>query len=247
MVQTGERQGQVRTALVAGHRVDLVDDDRAHGAQRRARPLGGQKDEERLRRRDQNVGRLAQHLGALGLGRVARADGGADRAQRDPALVGQRADLRERSLEVALHVVGQCLEWRHVDDQSLVAERARLCPAHDLVDRGQERGEGLSRSGRRRDEDVAAGAHRGPAKDLRLRRLPEAVREPIGDEGVEVFGHQGRRGRVGRTYVRTSPSGSYRLNVPTSDPVASTCELIAPSRSRGRTLGLTCTNDSSSA
>ena len=54
--------------------MNLVDDDRVHRAQRLAR-VRRQQQIERLRRRDQNVGRLPLKAGALGLRRVAGADG----------------------------------------------------------------------------------------------------------------------------------------------------------------------------
>jgi hypothetical protein len=49
----------VRAALVAGHRVDLVDDHRRYTGEETPRFLGGQQDKERLRRRDEHVRRLA--------------------------------------------------------------------------------------------------------------------------------------------------------------------------------------------
>ena len=72
-LQPLERQRQVRAALGRHQRVNLVDDDRVDRAQRLAR-VRRQQQIERLRRRDQNVGRLALKAGALGLRRVAGAD-----------------------------------------------------------------------------------------------------------------------------------------------------------------------------
>ena len=63
-------------------------------AKQRARLLGRQQDEERLRRRDQHVRRLAQHPRALGLRRVAGARRGADRRERDPARLGRARAAR---------------------------------------------------------------------------------------------------------------------------------------------------------
>ena len=59
-----ERQRQVRAALGRHQRVDLVDDDRVDRAQRLA-GVRGQQQIERLGRRDQDVGRLAQEPRAL--------------------------------------------------------------------------------------------------------------------------------------------------------------------------------------
>ena len=111
-----ERQRQVRAALGLGDRVDLVDDHPLDVGQDLARPRG-QHQVERLGRRDQDVGRLAQHLRALLLRRVAGADRDLDVA----------ADPLERRLQVALDVVRQRLERGHVDQPRLaLALRQRV-------------------------------------------------------------------------------------------------------------------------
>ena len=56
-VQPLQREHQVRAALVVGERVQLVDDDRAHGAEHLPAGLRGQQDVERLRRGHQDVRR----------------------------------------------------------------------------------------------------------------------------------------------------------------------------------------------
>ena len=56
-----ERERQVRAALRAGHGVDLVDDDGAQRAEHRAAAHAREQDVQRLRRRDEDVRRLAQH------------------------------------------------------------------------------------------------------------------------------------------------------------------------------------------
>ncbi len=73
-----QRQRQVRAALAAGQRVDLVHDHRARGGEHVAAGLGAQQDVQRLRRRHHDVRRLAAHARALGLRRVAGAHEGAD-------------------------------------------------------------------------------------------------------------------------------------------------------------------------
>ncbi len=72
-VQAFQGQGQVRAALVARDGVHLVHDDRFHPAQGFPR-LGREQQEQRLRRRDEDVGRLAGQLPALFRGGVAGAD-----------------------------------------------------------------------------------------------------------------------------------------------------------------------------
>ena len=73
-VEPLERQRQVGAALGAGDRVHLVDDHRLDAAQRLAR-LRGEEQEQRLGRRDEDVGRRAGERAAL----VGRGVAGADR------------------------------------------------------------------------------------------------------------------------------------------------------------------------
>ena len=133
-----EREREMGAALRAGDGVHLVDDHRLDAAQHLA-ALRGEEQEERLRRRDQDVGRRAQHLAALPLVGVARAD--ADRQR--------RAEPGERAAQVALDVVVERLQRRDVEQPQPLA-RARVEP----VDPGQERGERLARAGRRLHEHV---------------------------------------------------------------------------------------------
>ncbi len=60
-----ERQRQMRAALVAGERVNLVDDGRLDGAQHVPARLRAEQDVQRLRRRDEDVRRLPAHARAL--------------------------------------------------------------------------------------------------------------------------------------------------------------------------------------
>ena len=68
IVEPRERQRQVRAALVVGHRMNLVDDDGLDAAQRLPAALGRQQDEQRLRRRDEDVRRMLHHPLPLGVG-----------------------------------------------------------------------------------------------------------------------------------------------------------------------------------
>jgi len=185
-IQAREREGQVRAALVVRHGVDLVHDDGAGGAQHVARLLGGEQDEERFGRGDQHVRALFAHPLALPRGRVAGADGGANRRERN-ALGGRRGgDFGERHFQVDVDIVAQRLERRDVDDLGLVGERAETGGAHQPVEAEQKRGEGLAGTGRRGDEDVAARADLRPAEHLWFSGGGEALGEPVADEGVEV-------------------------------------------------------------
>ena len=109
-----QRERQVRAALRAGDRVHLVEDHRLDGAQHLA-ALRGEQQEERLGRRDQDVGRRAQHLLALALRRVARAHADGE----------LRAHAGERAAQVALDVVVERLQRRHVEEPQALARASR--------------------------------------------------------------------------------------------------------------------------
>ncbi len=94
-----ERDRQVGPALGACDGVNLVHDDRLDPTQHLP-ALRGEKEIERLGRRDQDVRRSAQHLATLALVRVTCAN--SDRQR--------RAEPRERSSQVAFDVVIECLQ-----------------------------------------------------------------------------------------------------------------------------------------
>ena len=156
----GERH--VRAALRPRDGVHLVHDHRLERAQRLAR-LRGQHQVERLRRRDQDVGRLLDELAPLLLGRVAGADADAE--------LGLEAG--ERAAQVPLDVVVERLQRRDVEQAEPAAG-----VAIELVDPVEEGGERLAGAGRRLDQDVASGGNGGPALHLRRRRPGERALEP---------------------------------------------------------------------
>ena len=187
-----ERDRQVRAALGLRDGVDLVDDHLLRALEDLAR-LRGEHQVERLGRRDEDVGRVADHVAPLLLRRVARADadlhGGADAAQ--------------RRAQVLLHVVGERLEGRDVDEPRPVG--AGL--GHQPVERPQEGGERLARAGRGGDQRVLARGDRRPRLRLRRGRLGERAREPLPDLRGE--GGEGRDAPwTLRRYPRTAPADS---------------------------------------
>src|SRR5581483_961136 len=84
-----------------------------------------------------------------------------------------RAEPGQRPAEVALDVVIERLQRRHVEDAQPLARRSG-----EPVERIQEGGERLSGAGRRLDQHVSAGRDRGPAELLRGRRRRERALEP---------------------------------------------------------------------
>ena len=166
-----------------------------------------EQDVERLRRRHQDVRRTAAHRVALGGGRVARADPGADFHIGKPAPAELLPDAGQRRLEVAMDVVRQRLERRDVDDLSRVGEGAVETLPHEVVDRGQERRERLARAGRRGDERVAAGLDRGPRFGLRRGGRGETLGEPVRDRRVEQRFERRRQSRRSPAPARAGSRG----------------------------------------
>ena len=162
-VEALDRQREVRPALGARNGMHLVEDQRPDRLQHLA-ALRGQKQVERLRRRDQDVGRLAKHRRALFLGRVPGA-------HRDRQL-GLKPG--ERPAQVPLDVVVQRLQRRDVEEAQPLAGRGV-----QLVDPVEESGERLARSGRRLDQRVLTRGDRRPASFLGGRRRRERPLEPL--------------------------------------------------------------------
>ena len=192
-----EAEGEVGAALGAGDRVDLVDDDVLDAAQDLA-GRAGQHQVQRLGRRDQDVGRVAGDLSrrsSAGVSPVRLAtemcgDGFAE-------ALGRQGDPGQRRPEVALDVVGQCLERRDVqdtDEAGRLARRRRAGVGREAVQRPQERGKGLAAAGRSVDERVMAARDRGPAAHLGVGRRLEARPEPVAD-GRRERGERVRRQR----------------------------------------------------
>jgi hypothetical protein len=180
-----ERNSQMRAALIANHRVDLVDDDRAHRAEDRATALGRQQQVERLRRRHQDLRRALDHALPRALRCVAAAHQHLDLGQRRST----RTQLFERPQQVALHVVAERLERRDVDDARLL--RQLVAFGEERVDGRQERRERLAAARRSRDQRVLATLDRGPAGRLRRGGAAETFGKPLSDQRGEAGETQG--------------------------------------------------------
>ena len=161
-------------ALAAGDGVDFVDDDAAHATQHGAPAVGAEQHIQRFGRGDEDVRvALVHRLAFLGAA-VAAAHGRAD-AMPGQAHAGQFARYAfERCLEVEADIVGQRFQRRHVQHAGGVRQRAAVFhgDTDQFVDRRQESGEGLARSGRCR-AGTARPAHR---------------RAGIGDQGTALIG-----------------------------------------------------------
>jgi hypothetical protein len=110
-----EREGEVGAAFGGDESVDLVDDDGRDGAERGC-GFGGEEEVEGFGGGDEDVGRMAAEAGALGLGRVAGADGDLGGAEGDAGVAREGGDAKEGGTEIAFDVDGEGLEGADVDD-----------------------------------------------------------------------------------------------------------------------------------
>ncbi len=212
-VEPLQRQREVRAALGARDRVHLVQDHRAHPAQRLPRGRGEQQ-EERFGRGDQHVRRRAREQPPLVRRGVAGAHPDRDVGRWHAGPLRRLPDPGERRAEVALHVDRQRLERRDVQDPAAVPRIGRWLVGGQPVERPQEGRERLARAGGRDHERVPARLRRRPRPLLGGRGCGEGPAEPVaggGGEAVEcahgtdcASGHRqfpvgaGRRGRRAR-------------------------------------------------
>jgi len=218
-IEALERECQMRAALVAGERVDLVDDERGDAPQDPTAALGREQQVEGFGRRDEQVRRTLQHRRALGGGGVAAAHEDPDGRSGETQLEGDVRDLAQRALEVLPDVDAERLERRDVDELRLVGEGAlRLEAAIQAIDAHEEGGQRLSRAGRRGDQRVASLRDGGPALRLRLgRAVGKAALEPAAHGGMERrSGIHGREASLARTpgENQTKPARPPRLPSP---------------------------------
>ena len=176
---------QVRTALGAGHRVQLIDDHAAGRAQHLATGVRGQQDVQRLGRRHQDVRRRAAHARALAAGRVAGAHRGPDADVRQAERQQLGANPGERLAQVELDVVRERLERRDVQHVHRILEPALESFLQQRVDRREKRRQRLAGTGRRRDQRVASLDGELPRARLDLGRRAEPTCKPAPDRRVK--------------------------------------------------------------
>jgi hypothetical protein len=196
-VEPLQRQREMRAALGARDRMDLVDDHRARGRQHPATGLAGEQQVQRLGCGHEDMRRQPSHRCALRLRGVAGANLGADLACRHAEPRELRTDPGQRLLEIALDVVRQRLERRHVHHARRILEPALDTLVHERIDCRQKRRQCLARSRRGGDQRMPAACDRGPGGGLRRRRGSEGRVEPGLDGRMES-----RRGHGVRVYRR---------------------------------------------
>ena len=198
LLETLERQREMRAALGRDHRVDLVDDHGLHVAEafaRRAR----QHEVQGLGRRDEDVRRRLRETRAVLRRRVAGPDRDARLTERRAETLRGVTDPDERTAQVSLDVDRERLQRRDVDDAA-----ARRIGMEQLVDRGEERGERLARAGRREDERALTRRDRRPRELLRARGRRERALEPFACGLVE--GREGAAPHRERVLARAAES-----------------------------------------
>src|SRR5262245_14612229 len=132
---------------------------------------------QRFRRRNQDIGRLANQALALDGRRVPSANRDFDRWQAKAHTFGGRSDTNERQLEIAMNVVVKGFQWRNVEN--LNAARDRILPPQP-VETSEKRGERLARAGRREQKRTLACGNRGPALFLDGRWRADLAAKPSG-------------------------------------------------------------------
>jgi hypothetical protein len=200
VLQPLQREGEVGAPLVAGHGMDLVDDDGLDRAEHG--PAAGRVDQqvERLGRGDHEVRRPPHHRGPLARGGVAGAHAHPQLGRGAAQLGRHLGDLPQGALQVLGDVDGQRLERRHV---------GHLGPARHVHPPGvgpvepvyphQEPGQRLAGAGGRGDQRVVPGGDPLPALVLGGRGpVREPPLEPGGHRRVEPVRGHGRALRLDR-------------------------------------------------
>ena len=175
----------MHAALVVTQGVDLVDDDVPHVLERQPEPLSRQDDEQRLRRGDEHVRRLACHRLPFALRRVARAHHRPDHRQLQTHSLGVLANAAQRLEEVLLDVVVERFQGGDVENVHLIAQQPLLAHAEEVVQTRQERRQRLARPGRREDQRVVPQRDLRPRLRLRRRHALKGGLEPGADVGLE--------------------------------------------------------------
>ena len=176
-VEPLEGDREVGAALGAGHGVHLVDDHRLDAAQALA-GLAGEHQEQRLRRRDHDVGRLGDEPAPVGGRGVAGADADGHLGDLLAEPVAGVADAGQRAAQVALDVDRERLERADVEHPGPLGLVGGTLAGQQPVEAPQERAQRLAGPRRRHHERVLTGPDRLPRAHLGRRRLRERRREP---------------------------------------------------------------------
>src|SRR6266852_5889936 len=164
-------------ALGRGDGMDLIDDE---PPDRREDPprCAGEDEVERLGGGDEDVRRVALHRPAHLGRRGAGADGGSYIRRDGAGRLDLVADTDEWRAKVAVDVVGERFQRRHIEGATpLRLGRRRL--RRKAIEAPQECGQRLATAGGRGHEHVAARGDLTPAALLDLGRLRESIAKPV--------------------------------------------------------------------
>src|ERR1700722_8896686 len=183
-VETFQRECEMGAAFVIGYSVDFIDDDCVDAAEVFPALAGSEEDVEGFRCSDENVGRVAEHRGALFRKSVSSADASSNLRAEIASQHGQVLDLSKRAVEVFLDIVGKSFERADVDDLRARGKLARERGAEKLVDANQKCGEGFAAASGGGDEGGVACDDAWPAMGLRFCGAAEFVEKPLGCDGM---------------------------------------------------------------
>ena len=156
-VQALQRDGQMRATLVVGNGMDLVHDHGLDIAQQLAALFRREQNVQRLRSSDQNVRWGLEHPLPVGGRRIAGAHKSADLRHKEAALTGKASNLRQGTLQIRSNVVAEGFQRGDVNDLNLALELTGDSLVDEAINAGEKGSEGLTGSGRCRNEGRTSG------------------------------------------------------------------------------------------
>ena len=177
-IQPFERHGQVRAAFGRRNRVHLIHDHRLQPAQGVARRRG-EHQVQRLRCGDQDVGRPPLQQAPVRGRSVSRTHTDGDFCWLQPEPFRGLGHAHERCAEVPFHVHREGLERRDVEHAGAPQRVVRRWGCRQPIDRPEECGQGLARTGGRDDEGVGTPGNGLPGAGLGIRRRAECTGKPF--------------------------------------------------------------------
>ena len=173
--------------------MDLIDDHRLDIRQGLT-GLRGEHQEQRLRCRDQDVGRVTHELTTVGSGCVARPNTDRRRVHVRAEPFRRKADALQGGSKVLFDIDGQRPQRREVEHPCAGLWILRHVLNRQPVQRPQERRQGLACAGRSEDQGVVTVRDRGPALALRRSGFAKGGGEPL----AHRFGERRQRIAHGR-------------------------------------------------
>ena len=186
--------------------MNFVHDDRFDGTQSLA-GIGSQQEVKRFRRGDENIRGMAQKSGALRRRSVPRSNRNLRFVKCGAQAPRGLRDAHQRRAQIALHVNGQCLDRRYIEDAAaLLFSRNRS--EHQPVDAPQKSGQRFAGAGGSKDQSGFTARDGRPTLQLRLRRSSKNRFKPLSDSRMEQAGVQrsGGSGRISGYRIRHEAS-----------------------------------------